>query len=262
MLHIKEENAKLKSDNELLLSKLESIKLKSQNYDLIVENNRLKEEIRILNDKLDSQKNKIHNYQKIILSDDEIKFRDNPVPIKINAFHTEQYFIKSTYLFHYEEDNPLNYRLASVRKNGQILNNIHGHKECYEQIIKKLKKYYPSIKDYIFVPRYFNNIVIQGACGMIVSKNELFNDFPVLQRFEKLLHPFHVHDECKFYTFNDVCKYDAYLKLDDNNDCWDVVKKLLSGNCCRWNYSDNLIGDTNLSYIMNKYVIDKYLDEI
>lgn len=153
-------------------------------------NIKLLEEIQLLNEKLNEKTGNYSDEDTVELTEDEIKFRDNPVVLSITCRNNNKfYFYKSCLAFHVSPNcDPqkekyafFNAKSILIKRFG-IKNGYNGNmfgwseqKEAFYLIASELKNNY-DIKEYLIVPSYYKTKIEYGY--MIVSLNEFKSDFP------------------------------------------------------------------------------------
>ena len=261
-MKIEEENNELinkiresEKENEILRLKEENYKLLKNYYEIQQENKLLNDNIKKLEDEniklkeikneettkeiiLSEEETKLNN---IILSEDEIKFRDNPITIEINVDYgkfifkkgniiqvkyngrdigfEKEYIVGIAVRYEYEQFYPSQIKSIKYWYYNKLSNN-----NLKNELIKKLGENYSTIKEYVFVPNYkmkhniyvidnwisfSNNMQYIGKDNynhlnnILVSKNELFTDVPELVKYEYLLRcdPNLTNDKIKIFYF-------------------------------------------------------------
>lgn len=206
----------------------EILRLKSINFDLIMENNALKKKILELENKNNDNNNDNKNDINIInanLSDDEIKFMEDPVSIKLEYSNEYFYFYKSTGVSNQQIQqeprkiyDPNNEYLLKRKRNTKGRLNVFSLSYVYEQdilknktislqLLQKLLIAYPTIKKYIVVPLYHLKNFYYGKRNkdkILVSINEFFNDFPQAIKHTKYLYPVYKYNDYQVYYFINI----------------------------------------------------------
>ena len=124
--------------------------------------------------------------------------------------------------------------------------------------LNSLKKKYPTIKEYILVPQYHNynkkytyfNII--NDINMLVSKNELFSDFPELIKFDKFIVPYPP-------TKNEEVKLSCFINIDYfyHREKWENKEEEENYNISDYSYANDTIYDV-ISNVITESIINKY----
>lgn len=271
---LQDQNKLIKRNNDLLY---ENTKLKKQNDDL---QNQINENKKLINqfiqiDKLINYKNNtISQFIKPELSKDELKFRDDPNELSINYYignttQTRGYYYKSNCfstknLTQIEAKKFIRDSAKVFELRNPYVKAINDYKyESSIKVLKKLSKNYPSIKEYVVVPQYHEKFVpctdsSYSRSSMLVSKNELFHDFPILRKYEKDLFPMYKYDDYTVSYIINTHKFEQLIafRAEKYSQFYDETGS--NGSC--GNECCSLTPNTLRYYLINiRTIMDDYL---